>query len=81
MVFFRPEDVEVASNGVGHPATVEFKIFLGATSRLHLVADSDGQQARFYADLPSRRAVALEPGTRVSVRVEPGDVRAFPIGG
>ncbi|HEY3073277.1 MAG TPA: ABC transporter ATP-binding protein [Candidatus Limnocylindrales bacterium] len=81
MVFFRPEDVEVGSNGVGHPATVEFKIFLGATSRLHLVADSDGQQARFYADLPSRRAVALEPGTRVSVRVAPGDVRAFPIGG
>jgi putative spermidine/putrescine transport system ATP-binding protein len=77
-VFFRPEDVEVSVDGrAGHPATVEFKIFLGSTSRLHLVTEVGGQPARFYADLPSRQAAALQPGSPVRVRIDPADIRAF----
>jgi putative spermidine/putrescine transport system ATP-binding protein len=77
LVFFRPEDVEVGTNGGGEPATVEVRIFLGATTRLHLVADVDGALARFHADLPSRQASSLEPGARLTVRIDPEDVRVF----
>ncbi len=79
IAFFRPEDVHVgtAADG-GHPATVELKIFLGPTTRLHLVSDVDGTAARLYADLPSRGAAGFAEGDRVSVRVDPAFVRAFP---
>jgi putative spermidine/putrescine transport system ATP-binding protein len=81
MVFFRPEDVEIGTNGVGQPATVEVRVFLGATTRLHLVTDADGVPARLYADLPSRQAAGLEPGSQLTVRIDPDDVRAFPESG
>ncbi|MBA3780072.1 MAG: ABC transporter ATP-binding protein [Chloroflexi bacterium] len=80
VVFFRPEDVHVGSNGDGEPATVEVRIFLGATTRLHLVTETGGQPARLYADLPSRQALAYEPGTTLSVQVDPADIRIFPAG-
>jgi putative spermidine/putrescine transport system ATP-binding protein len=77
-VFFRPEDVEVSSTGLGQPATVEVRIFLGATTRLHLVTEVDGTPARLYVDLPSRQAVALDAGSQLTIRIDPSDVRVFP---
>jgi putative spermidine/putrescine transport system ATP-binding protein len=77
VAFFRPEDVEIAPNGVGRPAVVEVKIFLGAVTRLHLLTEVAGRQARFYADLPSRQAMAYEPGAKVTVRIDPANVRIF----
>src|SRR5262249_30816675 len=81
IAFFRPEDVEVVASDRGQPATVEVKIFLGATTRLHLLAEIAGKQARFYADVPTRQAQSLEPGASLGVRVEPANVQAFPISG
>ena len=82
LVFFRPEDVEILVNGrgEGHPATVEVKTFLGSITRLHLLADVDGRQARFQADMPSRQALPLEPGAAVRIRIDPAGVRVFPGG-
>ncbi|MGI8475376.1 MAG: ABC transporter ATP-binding protein [Thermomicrobiales bacterium] len=77
--FFRPEDVSVSSNGGGHPAVVENKMFLGSLSRLHLVCDLDGAPARLYADLPSKEALTLEVGAPVSISVRPEHVRLFPM--
>ena len=77
VAFFRPEDVDVSTDGSGHQATLEVKIFLGATTRLQLVTDVDGRPARFYADLPSRRALAFEPGSPLAVQVDPAHVTAF----
>jgi len=79
VAFFRPEDVEVTSTGAGHPATLEVKIFLGSTTRLHLLTEVDGRQARFYADMPSREALAYEPGAKLAVRIDPADVKTFPV--
>ncbi len=79
MVFFRPEDVQVLPNGDGHPARVEVAIFLGATSRVHLVTDIAGTDGTLFADMPSRRAEALERGGEVSFRVDPQHVRSFAI--
>jgi putative spermidine/putrescine transport system ATP-binding protein len=81
VVFFRPEDVEFSDNGVGHPARIEGKIFQGSQTRLHLVAEADGLVGRFYADLPSRQAVALEPGHTVKVYLHPSRARVFPAEG
>lgn len=81
VVFFRPEDVEFSNNGVGHPARIEGKIFQGSQTRLHLVAEADGLVGRFYADLPSRQAVALEPGHTVKVYLHPSRARVFPAEG
>lgn len=78
IVFFRPEDVEFSNNGVGHPARVESKIFQGSQTRLHLVAEAEGQVGRFYADLPSRRAIGLEPGCTVKIYINPTSARVFP---
>jgi putative spermidine/putrescine transport system ATP-binding protein len=78
IVFFRPEDVEFSQNGIGHPARVEGKIFQGSQTRLHLVAEAEGQVGRFYADLPSRQAAALEPGSTVKVYINPASARVFP---
>jgi len=77
-VFFRPEDVEFSTNGIGHPATVESKIFQGAVTRLHLMVEANPQGGRFYADLPSRQAAALDQGSTVRVYVKPEHVRVFP---
>jgi putative spermidine/putrescine transport system ATP-binding protein len=81
LAFFRPEDVELVAAGAGQPARVEVKIFLGATTRLHLVAAVDGKEARIYADVPTRQAVALERGATVAVRIEPERVHTFPADG
>ena len=81
VVFFRPEDVEFSNNGVGHPARIEGKIFQGSQTRLHLVVEADGLVGRFYADLPSRQAVALEPGHTVKVYLHPSRARVFPAEG
>jgi putative spermidine/putrescine transport system ATP-binding protein len=78
IVFFRPEDVEFSNNGIGHPAKVEGKIFQGSQTRLHLVAEAEGQVGRFYADLPSRQAIALESGSTVRVYINPNSARVFP---
>jgi len=78
IVFFRPEDVEFSNNGIGHPARVESKIFQGSQTRLHLVAEAEGQVGRFYADLPSRQAIALESGSTVQVYINPNSARVFP---
>jgi putative spermidine/putrescine transport system ATP-binding protein len=78
IAFFRPEDVEFSPNGHGQPATVESKLFLGSDTRLYLVVEANGRQARIYADLASRQALAVEPGTSVRVLVDPANVRAFP---
>ncbi|MFZ4640857.1 MAG: ABC transporter ATP-binding protein [Nodosilinea sp.] len=81
IVFFRPEDVEFSQNGVGHPARIESKIFQGAHTRLHLVAEAEGLVGRFYADLPSRQAHSLEPGNTVKVYIHPSRARVFPAEG
>ena len=77
VVFFRPEDVELTTDGSGHPATVDVRIFLGSVTRLHLVVAVDGETARIHADLPSRRAMALGPGSAVAIRVDPAHMSAF----
>ena len=79
IAFFRPEDVEVAVSGdVGHPAVIEVKIFLGSTTRLHLVTKVGEHDARLHVDLPSRRATGLVVGQEVRFRIDPSHVRAFP---
>jgi putative spermidine/putrescine transport system ATP-binding protein len=81
LVFFRAEDVAVGNgHGGGHEARIEVKVFLGPTTRLHLVTAVEGQEARFYADVPSRQAVALEPGQRVPFHIEPGHLQTFALG-
>ena len=81
VVFFRPEDVEVtrAGNGEGMDARVELKIFLGATTRLHLVGEADGQPVSIFSDMPSRQAQAIDEGETVRVNVDPDHVSAFPV--
>src|SRR5581483_2911535 len=69
VAFFRPEDVELVADGLGQPARVEVKIFLGATTRLHLAAPAEGTEAWLHADVPTREAAALERGAAVSLRV------------
>jgi putative spermidine/putrescine transport system ATP-binding protein len=78
VAFFRPEDVEFSGNGAGQAATVESKLFLGSDTRLYLLVDANGRQARIYADLASRQALAVEPGSSVRVLVDPTNVRVFP---
>jgi putative spermidine/putrescine transport system ATP-binding protein len=86
IAFFRPEDVlvapEVTPGGeagaeVGQPATVEVRLFLGATTRLDLATEIEGAVVRLSADLPSRDAQALEVGARVRFRVDPALVHLF----
>jgi putative spermidine/putrescine transport system ATP-binding protein len=79
IAFFRPEDVEVAVGGPGASATVELKIYLGATTKLHLAVQTDGEVARLSADLPSRDAARIAQGDTVAVLVDPSHVRAFPL--
>ena len=77
LAFFRPEDVFFSPNGTGQPATVEATLFGGSTSRVHLVAELDGQHARFAADLPSRDVESMAAGMSVRVLVNPDHVRVF----
>jgi putative spermidine/putrescine transport system ATP-binding protein len=77
IAFFRPEDVNIAANGHGETVIVESRMFQGLLSRLSLVASVDGQQVRFFADLPTREVGALEPGAAARVFVEPEHVRVF----
>jgi putative spermidine/putrescine transport system ATP-binding protein len=78
IAFFRPEDVQLSENGGGQRATVESKLFLGSATRLYLVIQDNGQEARIYADLASRQAIALEPGASVGVLIDPATVQVFP---
>jgi hypothetical protein len=73
--------VEIADYGGGQLATVEAKTFHGQFTRLHLMAEADGRQARLYTDLPSRLAAVLEPGSPVRFRIDPRTVRVFPVDG
>ncbi|MEA2622222.1 MAG: putative spermidine/putrescine transport system ATP-binding protein [Chloroflexota bacterium] len=78
--FFGPEDVRVeAAGGPGHAAAIEVRTFHGSVTRLHLVADVDGTIVRLHADVPSRRAQALDDGARVSISVDPSHVRTFAV--
>jgi putative spermidine/putrescine transport system ATP-binding protein len=80
LAFFRPEDVQVSRGdaGSGMDARVEMKIFLGATTRLHLIGEADGQPIEIFGDLPSRQARLIEQGEMVRVDVDPDHVQAFP---
>ena len=81
LAFFRPEDVKVSvgDDGPGMAARVELKIFLGATTRLHLVGEADGEPIALFGDLPSRQARQIGEGEMVRVDVDPDHVQAFPV--
>jgi hypothetical protein len=55
------------------------KIFLGATTRLHLVGEADGEPIALFGDLPSRQARQIGEGEMVRVDVDPDHVQAFPV--
>jgi putative spermidine/putrescine transport system ATP-binding protein len=78
IAFFRPEDVQISSNGGGQRATIENKLFLGSATRLYLVIENGGQPARIYADLASRQALSLEQGASVGVSIDAATVQVFP---
>jgi putative spermidine/putrescine transport system ATP-binding protein len=78
VVFFRPEDVRISSNGRGEPVTVESKMFQGLLSRLYLAANTGGSPVRFYADLPTREVIGLDPGAKLRVTIDAEHVRVFP---
>jgi len=69
LAFFRPEDVRVArgDSGPGMEVRVELKVFLGATTRLHLSGETDGKQVTIFSDLPSRQARTIDEGETVRV--------------
>jgi putative spermidine/putrescine transport system ATP-binding protein len=78
--FFRPEDVEiVAAPEAGHWAVLEMKVYQGATTRLLLRAEFAERPLMLHADAPSRRVQRFEEGQPVAFRVDPADVRAFPV--
>jgi putative spermidine/putrescine transport system ATP-binding protein len=77
IAFFRPEDVRLSSNG-GQEATVESVMFGGMLTRIYLTMATESDAARLYADLPSRQALDLRPGTTVRIAIDPADVRVFP---
>ncbi len=78
IAFFRPEDIQISTNGRGELVTVENKMFQGLLSRLYLAAEGDGEPVRFYADLATRDVAALEPGAALRVFIAPSHVRVFP---
>jgi putative spermidine/putrescine transport system ATP-binding protein len=81
LAFFRPEDVQISrgQTGDGMRARVELKIFLGPTTRLHLVGEDDGRPIAIFGDMASRQARLIEEGETVRVHVDPDHVQAFPI--
>jgi len=79
LAFFRPEDVVVEDAATaGQPATIDLKVFLGSTTRLHLRTVLDTGSYLYQADVPSRLAQRFEQGDIVSVVVDPAHVRTFP---
>jgi putative spermidine/putrescine transport system ATP-binding protein len=81
LAFFRPEDVQVnkAGAGPGLEARVSLKVFLGATTRLHLSGEANGRPITIFGDLPSRQARLIVEGETVRVDVDPNHVQAFPV--
>jgi len=78
--FFRPEDVEIAEeHGPGLAAWLEMKVYLGSTTRLLLRAEHASGELSLHADAPSRRVQGLDEGSRLTFRVDPAHVRAFPV--
>jgi putative spermidine/putrescine transport system ATP-binding protein len=77
VAFFRPEDVRLSADG-GQEATVESVMFGGMLTRIYLLAATTPDAARLYADLPSRQALDLQPGTTVRITIDPADIRVFP---
>jgi len=77
VAFFRPEDVQISTNGRGEWVTVENKMFQGLLTRLYLAAEANGEPVRFYADLATRDVAALEPGSSLRVYIETDHVRVF----
>ncbi len=80
--YIRPEDVIVAPQPAdGEAARVDLVNYLGPVTRIHLVLSVDGVDIRLHADLPSRAARDLGPGSAVAVRVDPAHVQVFADGG
>ena len=87
VAFFRPEDVVVSettgpSNDGGRPgmlARVELKVFLGSTTRLHLIGENGSSSISLYSDMPSRSARSIGEGSVVHVAIDPELVHAFPV--
>jgi putative spermidine/putrescine transport system ATP-binding protein len=78
VAFFRPEDVAVTDDtGSGEPARVDVRLFLGAVTRLELVARIGDRPVRLTADMPTRNARGFEVGAAVRFRVDPDLVRVF----
>jgi putative spermidine/putrescine transport system ATP-binding protein len=80
LLFFRPEDVQVLqpdASDAGQEATLDVKVFLGPTTRLHLISELEGRSVRFHADMASRAAAAFEPGARLRVRIDSSAVHVF----
>ena len=65
----------------GQPATIEVRLFLGATTRFDLATEVDGRLLRLSADVPSRDAQELAVGGRVRFCVDPSLVQVFPLDG
>ena len=90
VALFRPEDVMVrasdvaagtadADHATGMAARVQLKVFLGSTTRLHLVGENGAGSISLYSDLPSREARTIEEGSLVSIAIDPSLVQAFPV--
>ena len=80
--FFRPEDVVVGAGADGgHPATLEMKVFLGSTTRLHLRAETRSGPVMLHADVNSRTASRFSDGDQLAFVVDTDHVRVFPTPG
>ncbi|MFI6323304.1 ABC transporter ATP-binding protein [Nonomuraea sp. NPDC050556] len=78
LCMFRPEDVELSTDGPGAKAVVDVTVFLGATTRVYLHSQLNGHPASVFADISSRAAAKLAPGDEVRVRVADDHVQVFP---
>ena len=80
LAFFRPEDVIVsAADRQGQPAVIDMKVFLGASTRLHLRSQLEGGLVTLEADVASRQAQRFGQGDAVAVSVDPDHVTTFPV--
>jgi putative spermidine/putrescine transport system ATP-binding protein len=80
--FFRPEDVVVSERSdAGHPATIEMKVYLGPTTRLHLRAETRTGPVLVHADVPSRSAAGFVDGAQVAFVIDADHVKVFPTPG
>ncbi|MER7762366.1 ABC transporter ATP-binding protein [Streptomyces sp. NPDC097619] len=73
-VLLRPEDITVTADPAGTTRVLSAS-FLGAVTRVHLEL-ADG--ARIRADLPSREAAPLAPGTRTTIGLSDRPVLVVP---